>query len=46
MNKKEIRDLAKKLGSLGGKSRAKKLDKARRSEIARIAAMKRWKKDV
>ena len=32
------------LGSKGGKSRAAKLDKKRRSEIAQGAASARWKK--
>lgn len=31
------------LGSMGGRARAKKLSKARRSEIAKKAASKRWK---
>ncbi len=32
------------LGKLGGKARAKKLSKERRSEIARLAIQTRWKK--
>jgi hypothetical protein len=32
------------LGSLGGKARAASLSKAKRAEIARKAAAKRWKK--
>jgi hypothetical protein len=35
---------AKALGSLGGKVRASSLSKARRKEIARTAAKKRWAK--
>jgi hypothetical protein len=37
------RSAAAELGSLGGKARAAKLSKKRRSEIARKAAAKRWK---
>ena len=33
---------AQELGRLGGKARAEKLDKTRRSEIAKKAAAKRW----
>jgi hypothetical protein len=33
------------LGRLGGKARAKKITKERRSEIARDAATARWKKE-
>ena len=36
---------AKSLGSRGGKARAKALDSKRRSEIARLAAAARWKRD-
>jgi hypothetical protein len=38
MANKEISELARKLGSIGGKKRAKTLSKARRSEIAKKAA--------
>ena len=34
---------AKSLGSRGGKARAQALSKKRRSEIARLAASRRWK---
>ena len=33
------------LGRMGGKARAEKLTKKRRSEIARRAAAKRWSRD-
>ena len=36
---------AKALGAKGGKARAEKLTKKRRSEIARAAAKKRWQAD-
>ena len=36
---------AKALGAKGGKARAEKLTKKRRSEIARVAAKKRWQAD-
>jgi hypothetical protein len=35
---------AKSLGSRGGKARAKSLSKARRSEIAKAAAARRWRR--
>lgn len=41
---KEKNPAAVALGRLGGKSRAKKLSKERRSEIARLAINARWKK--
>ena len=37
-----IRSAAAQLGSLGGKARATKLNKKRRSEIAKKAAKTRW----
>ena len=36
---------AKSLGSRGGKARAKALDSKRRSEIAKLGAAARWKRD-
>ena len=36
---------AKSLGSRGGKARAKVLDSKRRSEIAKLGAAARWKRD-
>ena len=36
---------AKALGAKGGAARARKLTAEQRSEIARMAAMKRWAKD-
>ena len=36
---------AKALGAKGGKARAEKLTKKRRSEIARVAAKNRWQAD-
>lgn len=44
MNEKVKRFLSD-AGRLGGKARAKKLTKARRSEIARAAANARWDKE-
>ncbi len=42
----EIRNAAAKLGSRGGKARAARMSPERRSEIAREAARRRWRKDV
>ncbi len=39
---KKVSSAAAELGSKGGKARAKKMRAARRSEIARKAAKKRW----
>ena len=36
---------AKSLGSRGGKARAKAMDSKRRSEIAKLGAAARWKRD-
>jgi len=36
---------ARSLGSRGGKARAKALDSKRRSEIAKLGAAARWKRD-
>ena len=40
----ELKSAAAQLGSKGGKARAEKLSKERRTEIAKKAASKRWKK--
>ena len=39
-----VKSAAAELGSRGGKARAAKLTKKRRGEIARKAAVKRWRK--
>jgi hypothetical protein len=44
MSKREREDFASKGGRVGGKARAQKLSSERRSEIARAAALARWKK--
>ena len=38
----DVKSAAASLGSLGGRARAEKMSPARRSEIARAAAEKRW----
>lgn len=40
----ELKELMRQLGSMGGTMRAKKLSKEKRSEIAKVAAEKRWGK--
>ena len=40
------KDLMRRGGKKGGRARAKKLSPERRSEIARIAALARWKEKV
>lgn len=39
-----VKSAAAELGSLGGKARAANLTKKKRAEIARMAAMARWKR--
>ena len=40
----EVKSAAASLGRLGGKARAEKMSPERRADIARVAAVARWKK--
>jgi hypothetical protein len=44
LSKDEVAAISEKAGKVGGKARAAKLSAERRREIAKAAAMARWKK--